>query len=364
MSAKEPLPEPSNPLGIDGLEFVEYATSQPQQFGALLQKMGFAAVARHRSREVMLYRQGAMNLIVNAHQATSALPVVSAFALRVRDAAFAHCHSLDMEDALPPGTDCNTVNSDSDPDEKFNVSESKLQDVVTAVCSPAGTPARLGYHRLCPAPCQALNHCTAGTVGASCAQDSDCDSPTGAGNGHCGPGDDWTQEIGCLSCLVESATEAAIADKYGMVGAGVSPEAAKCQDLIGDSLTMLSQAFDGVTVDCQKRTDAGKLGLVFCQNNQCTGPPQRRGQSCAKDDDCIDPSARLCKYADINGARAAIEQKIADKLLAGCSPAAISELDTCGADLPSLTTCIVDNARVVADTLSDAQYPEGAGRTP
>src|SRR5881394_2076924 len=95
MSAKEPLPEPSNPLGIDGLEFVEYATSQPQQFGALLQKMGFAAVARHRSREVMLYRQGPMNLIVNAHEATSALPVLSAFALRVRDAAFAHKHSLD-----------------------------------------------------------------------------------------------------------------------------------------------------------------------------------------------------------------------------------------------------------------------------
>jgi len=96
MTVKEKLPEPSNALGIDGLEFVEYATSQPQQFGALLQKMGFAAVARHRSREVMLYRQGAMNLIVNAHQATSALPVLSAFALRVRDAAFAHRHSLDL----------------------------------------------------------------------------------------------------------------------------------------------------------------------------------------------------------------------------------------------------------------------------
>src|SRR5437763_11313726 len=96
MTVKESLPEPSNPLGIDGLEFVEYATSQPQQFGALLQKMGFAAVARHRSREVMLYRQGAMNLIVNAHEAASALPVLSAFALRVRDAAFAHRHSIDL----------------------------------------------------------------------------------------------------------------------------------------------------------------------------------------------------------------------------------------------------------------------------
>ena len=95
IAVKEPLPEPSNPLGIDGLEFVEYATSQPQQFGALLQKMGFSAVARHRSREVMLYRQGGMNLIVNAHEAGSATPVLSAFALRVRDAAYAHKHSLD-----------------------------------------------------------------------------------------------------------------------------------------------------------------------------------------------------------------------------------------------------------------------------
>jgi len=96
MTVKERLPEPSNALCIDGLEFVEYATSQPQQFGSLLQKMGFAAVARHRSREVMLYRQGAMNLIVNAHEPASALPVLSAFALRVRDAAFAHRHSLDL----------------------------------------------------------------------------------------------------------------------------------------------------------------------------------------------------------------------------------------------------------------------------
>ena len=96
MATPEPLPEPSNPIGIDGLEFIEYATSKPQEFGALLQKMGFAAVARHRSREVMLYRQGGMNLVVNSNEATSATPVLSAMALRVRDAAFAHKHSLDL----------------------------------------------------------------------------------------------------------------------------------------------------------------------------------------------------------------------------------------------------------------------------
>lgn len=96
MTIHERNPEPHNPLGMDGIEFIEYATSQPQAFGALLQKMGFAAVARHRSREVMLYRQGTMNLIVNSHGAPEPTPTLSAIALRVRDAAFAHKHALEL----------------------------------------------------------------------------------------------------------------------------------------------------------------------------------------------------------------------------------------------------------------------------
>ena len=92
----ERLPEPSNPLGLDGIEFVEYATSQAQAFGAVLQKMGFAPVARHRSREVVLYRQGTMNLIVNSHGATDPVPTLNAIALRVRDAGQAFQHSLDL----------------------------------------------------------------------------------------------------------------------------------------------------------------------------------------------------------------------------------------------------------------------------
>jgi len=96
MSIEERLPAPSNPLGMDGIEFIEYATTKPQEFGGLLQKMGFAAVARHRSREVMLYRQGTMNLVVNAHAAKDSTPALSAVALRVRDAAFAHRQSLDL----------------------------------------------------------------------------------------------------------------------------------------------------------------------------------------------------------------------------------------------------------------------------
>src|SRR6185369_275382 len=103
MSADERNPEPSNPLGMDGVEFIEYATSRPREFGALLEKMGFLAVARHRSREVALYRQGAMNLIVNAHPealpglaAPGQSPALAAVAFRVRDAAHAHKRALDL----------------------------------------------------------------------------------------------------------------------------------------------------------------------------------------------------------------------------------------------------------------------------
>src|SRR3954466_9075204 len=100
MRVDEAIPQAQNPLGLDGIEFIEYATSQPQAFGALLQNMGFAAVARHRSREVMLYRQGTMNLIVNSAEtqasAASATPQIAAIALRVRDAGLAFRHSIDL----------------------------------------------------------------------------------------------------------------------------------------------------------------------------------------------------------------------------------------------------------------------------
>jgi len=94
MTIQEPLPEPSNPVGIDGIEFIEFATAQPQALGAVLQKIGFHAVARHRSREVVLYRQGTMNLIVNAHEVKEATPELKAIALRVRDAGQAWAHAL------------------------------------------------------------------------------------------------------------------------------------------------------------------------------------------------------------------------------------------------------------------------------
>lgn len=80
---------PANPIGMDGIEFVEFATSRPQALGQVLEMLGFRPVARHRSREVLLYRQGGMNIVVATEPATAGARL-SAFAIRVRDAASAY----------------------------------------------------------------------------------------------------------------------------------------------------------------------------------------------------------------------------------------------------------------------------------
>lgn len=98
----EHFPEPSNPLGIQGIEFVEFTTREPLALGALLNKLGFRQIARHRSREVILYRQGDMNIIVDADPAAvkeagdPRAVTIGAVALRVRDAGRAHRHVVDL----------------------------------------------------------------------------------------------------------------------------------------------------------------------------------------------------------------------------------------------------------------------------
>ena len=100
---REAVPDSRNPLGFDGIEFSEFATSHPQALGGVLEAMGFRPIARHRSREVELYRQGAMNIVVNAQPADLPRtaqpverPVISAFAVRVRDADLAFRRALDL----------------------------------------------------------------------------------------------------------------------------------------------------------------------------------------------------------------------------------------------------------------------------
>ena len=100
---RESVPEPPNPIGMDGIEFIEFTTSRPQALGGVLERMGFRPVARHRSREVELYRQGSMNIVINS-QATDIprtvepieRPIISALAVRVRDADAAYRKALDL----------------------------------------------------------------------------------------------------------------------------------------------------------------------------------------------------------------------------------------------------------------------------
>ncbi len=92
-----------NPMGTDGFEFVEYAAPDPKALGALFETMGFTAIARHRTKDVTLYRQGEINFIINAEPDSFAQrfarqhgQCVCAIAIRVKDAAFAYKRALEL----------------------------------------------------------------------------------------------------------------------------------------------------------------------------------------------------------------------------------------------------------------------------
>ncbi|MDF2154668.1 4-hydroxyphenylpyruvate dioxygenase [Vibrio sp. CAU 1672] len=94
-----------NPLGTDGFEFVEYTAANLDgiaQLKALFVSLGFAEVAKHRSKEAWLYRQGDVNFIVNAQPYSQAEafakvhgPSVCGMAFRVKDASVALAYALE-----------------------------------------------------------------------------------------------------------------------------------------------------------------------------------------------------------------------------------------------------------------------------
>jgi 4-hydroxyphenylpyruvate dioxygenase len=95
-SARDPTINAANPMGTDGFEFVEFAHPDPAELGALFETMGFSAVARHRSKDVTLYRQGDINYVLNAERDSFAAeflkahgPSVCCVGFRVEDAGAA-----------------------------------------------------------------------------------------------------------------------------------------------------------------------------------------------------------------------------------------------------------------------------------
>src|ERR1700680_2528758 len=92
-----------NPMGTDGFEFVEYTAPDPQLLRTLFERLGFPVVARHRSKNVTLHRQGEINFIINAEPQSAAQafarlhgPSACAMAFRVRDAAAAFRRALQL----------------------------------------------------------------------------------------------------------------------------------------------------------------------------------------------------------------------------------------------------------------------------
>ena len=92
-----------NPMGTDGFEFIEYTAPDPHALGLVFEQLGFVAIAKHRQKNVTLYRQGDVNFIINAEQDSFAQrfarlhgPSICAIAFRVENAAAAYQRALTL----------------------------------------------------------------------------------------------------------------------------------------------------------------------------------------------------------------------------------------------------------------------------
>ncbi len=92
-----------NPMGLMGFEFVEFASPTPNTLEPLFEKLGFTLVAKHRSKDVLLYRQGHINFIVNREPRSPAGyfaaehgPCACGMAFRVKDAHLAYNRALEL----------------------------------------------------------------------------------------------------------------------------------------------------------------------------------------------------------------------------------------------------------------------------
>ena len=92
-----------NPMGTDGFEFVEYAHPRPEELHALFKLMGYAPVARHKTKKITVYRQGDINYLVNEEPGTHGFDFVAAhgpcapsMAFRVVDARQAYERALSL----------------------------------------------------------------------------------------------------------------------------------------------------------------------------------------------------------------------------------------------------------------------------
>lgn len=93
----------ANPAGTDGFEFVEFAHPDPAALESLFKQMGYQEVARHKRRDISLYRQGSINYMLNRDSGTHAAefvaehgPCAPAMAWRVVDSQHALQRALEL----------------------------------------------------------------------------------------------------------------------------------------------------------------------------------------------------------------------------------------------------------------------------
>lgn len=92
-----------NPMKLDGFEFVEYSSHDPQTLESLFQNLGLTPIARHKHQDILLYRQNNINFLLNKtkngyaekfHHAHG--PCACSMAFRVKDAKFAYERAIEL----------------------------------------------------------------------------------------------------------------------------------------------------------------------------------------------------------------------------------------------------------------------------
>jgi 4-hydroxyphenylpyruvate dioxygenase len=82
-----------NPVGLDGLEFIEFTGPNVQQLESLFQRLGLTEIAKHKDKNLRLFREGDINFVLNAEPGSFGEqfhklhgPSVCATGFRVKDA--------------------------------------------------------------------------------------------------------------------------------------------------------------------------------------------------------------------------------------------------------------------------------------
>jgi len=91
-----------NPVGLDGFEFIEFCSHTPQKVENVFSILGFTKIANHRTKDVSLWRQGDINLILNNEPKSPSWffaqehgDAACGMGFRVKDARHAYDYLLD-----------------------------------------------------------------------------------------------------------------------------------------------------------------------------------------------------------------------------------------------------------------------------